>query len=112
MKLLRHLGGDRVELDAVLLALAHHLVGFTKRHSALIFPEELGGTDLGYVEFVLVATELSNIAPSIGISVAVHNSLCTNHIYKFGSEEQRRRRVTPIETNTRALACYAALCVE
>jgi alkylation response protein AidB-like acyl-CoA dehydrogenase len=59
----------------------------------VIFPEELGGAGLGYVEYVLVVTELSKIDPSVGISVAAHNSLCTNHIYKFGSEEQRRRWV-------------------
>jgi hypothetical protein len=59
----------------------------------VIFPEELGGAGLGYVEYVLVVTELSKVDPSVGISVAAHNSLCTNHIYKFGSPEQRRRWV-------------------
>jgi alkylation response protein AidB-like acyl-CoA dehydrogenase len=59
----------------------------------VIFPEELGGAGLGYVEYVLVVTELSKVDPSVGISVAAHNSLCTNHIYKFGSDEQRRRWV-------------------
>ncbi len=62
----------------------------------IIFPEELGGAGLGYVEYVLVVTELSKIDPSVGISVAAHNSLCANHIYKFGSEAQRRRWVTPL----------------
>jgi alkylation response protein AidB-like acyl-CoA dehydrogenase len=62
----------------------------------VIFPEELGGAGLGYVEYVLVVTELSKVCPSVGISVAAHNSLCTNHIYKFGSAEQRRRWVTPL----------------
>jgi hypothetical protein len=57
----------------------------------VLFPEELGGAGLGYVEYVLVVTELSKVDPSVGISVAAHNSLCTNHIYKFGSDEQRRR---------------------
>lgn len=59
----------------------------------VIFPEELGGAGLGYVEYVLVVTELSKVDPSVGISVAAHNSLCTNHIYKFGSPEQRKRWV-------------------
>jgi len=59
----------------------------------VIFPEELGGAGLGYVEYVLVVTELSRVDPSVGISIAAHNSLCTNHIYKFGSDEQRRRWV-------------------
>lgn len=62
----------------------------------VIFPEELGGAGLGYVDYVLVVTELSKVDPSVGISVAAHNSLCTNHIYKFGSAEQRRRWVTPL----------------
>ena len=48
---------------------------------------------MGYVEYVLVVTELSKVDPSVGISVAAHNSLCTNHIYKFGDDEQRRRWV-------------------
>ena len=62
----------------------------------IIFPEELGGAGLGYVEYVIVVTELSKVDPSVGISVAAHNSLCTNHIYKFGSREQRERWVTPL----------------
>jgi alkylation response protein AidB-like acyl-CoA dehydrogenase len=62
----------------------------------ILFPEEYGGAGLGYVEYVIVITELSRIDPSVGISVAAHNSLCTNHIFKFGNEEQRRRWVTPL----------------
>jgi len=62
----------------------------------VIFPEEVGGAGLGYVEYVLVVTELSKVDPSVGISVAAHNSLCTNHIFKFGNDEQRRRWVTPL----------------
>ncbi|HEY0781193.1 MAG TPA: acyl-CoA dehydrogenase family protein [Thermoanaerobaculia bacterium] len=57
----------------------------------ILFPEEYGGAGLGYVEYVLVVTELSKVDPSVGISVAAHNSLCTNHLYKFGNAEQRRR---------------------
>lgn len=59
----------------------------------VIFPEELGGAGLGYVEYVLVVTELSKVDPSVGISVAAHNSLCTNHIYKFGNAGQKKRWV-------------------
>ena len=62
----------------------------------ILFPEEVGGAGLGYVEYALVVTELSRIDPSVGISVAAHNSLCTNHIYKFGNEEQRQRFVVPL----------------
>jgi alkylation response protein AidB-like acyl-CoA dehydrogenase len=64
----------------------------------VIFPEELGGAGLGYVEYVLVVTELSRIDPSVGISVAAHNSLCTNHIYKFGDAAQRRRWIPKLAT--------------
>ena len=56
-----------------------------------IFPEEYGGAGLGYVDYVLIVEELSKVDGSIGISVAAHNSLCTNHIYTAGTEEQRRR---------------------
>jgi alkylation response protein AidB-like acyl-CoA dehydrogenase len=62
----------------------------------IIFPEEYGGAGLGYVEYVLVVTELSRVDPSVGISVAAHNSLCSNHIYKFGNEEQRQRWLAPL----------------
>ncbi len=62
----------------------------------VIFPEEYGGAGLGYVEYVLVITELSRVDPSVGISVAAHNSLCSNHIFKFGSDVQRRRWLTPL----------------
>ncbi len=62
----------------------------------ILFPEEYGGAGLGYIEYVLVVTELSKVDPSVGISVAAHNSLCTNHIYKFGTEEQKRRWVVPL----------------
>jgi alkylation response protein AidB-like acyl-CoA dehydrogenase len=62
----------------------------------VLFPEEYGGAGLGYVEYVLVITELSKVDPSVGISVAAHNSLCSNHIYKFGSDEQRRRWLVPL----------------
>ena len=62
----------------------------------VIFPEEYGGAGLGYVEYVLVITELSKVDPSVGISVAAHNSLCSNHIYKFGTEEQKQRWLVPL----------------
>ena len=62
----------------------------------IIFPEEYGGAGLGYIEYVIVVTELSRVDPSVGISVAAHNSLCSNHIYKFGSEEQKQRWLVPL----------------
>jgi alkylation response protein AidB-like acyl-CoA dehydrogenase len=56
-----------------------------------IFPEELGGAGLGYIEYSIIIEELSRVDGSVGIIVAAHTSLCSNHIYKMGSEEQRRR---------------------
>lgn len=56
-----------------------------------IFPEEYGGAGLGYVEYVAIVEELSRVDGSVGISVAAHNSLCTNHLYQFGSAEMKRR---------------------
>jgi alkylation response protein AidB-like acyl-CoA dehydrogenase len=57
----------------------------------VIFPEELGGAGMGYVEYVLAVEELSRVDGSVGIIVASHNSLCTNHIMLAGTEEQRKR---------------------
>ena len=62
----------------------------------IIFPEEYGGAGMGYVEYALVISELSKVDPSVGISIAAHNSLGTNHIFQFGTEEQRQRWVTPL----------------
>ena len=62
----------------------------------IIFPEELGGSGLGYVEYVLIITELGKVDPAIALSVAAHNSLCTNHIYKFGTDAQRQRWLVPL----------------
>jgi alkylation response protein AidB-like acyl-CoA dehydrogenase len=57
----------------------------------VILPEDLGGAGLGYVEYVLAIEELSRVDGSIGIIVAAHTSLCTNHIMIAGNDEQRRR---------------------
>jgi alkylation response protein AidB-like acyl-CoA dehydrogenase len=57
----------------------------------VIFPEALGGAGMGYVEYVLAIEELSRVDGSVGIIVAAHNSLCTNHIMLGGNDEQRKR---------------------
>lgn len=57
----------------------------------IVIPQEYGGSGLGYQEYVSVLDEISQVDPSVGLSLAAHNSLCTNHIYEFGNEEQRRR---------------------
>ena len=62
----------------------------------VIFPEELGGAGLQYVDYVAVIDEISRVDPSIGLSVAAHNSLCCNHIYKFGTAAQHHRWLVPL----------------
>lgn len=57
----------------------------------ILVPVELGGSGLGYHEYVTIIEELSKVDPSIGLSVAAHNSLCTNHILTFGNEEQKKK---------------------
>src|ERR687889_63308 len=64
----------------------------------VIFPEEYGGAGMGYVEYATIIEELSRVDGSVGISVAAHNSLCSNHIYQYGTEEQRKKYVTPLAT--------------
>jgi hypothetical protein len=56
-----------------------------------IFPDEYGGSGLGYIEYVLAIEELSRVDGSVGIIVAAHTSLCSNHIFLAGSESQKRR---------------------
>ena len=57
----------------------------------IFIPEEYGGSGLGYHEYVTIIEEISKVDPSIGLSIAAHNSLCTGHIYYFGNEEQKRK---------------------
>ena len=57
----------------------------------ILVPQELGGSGLGYHEYVTIVEELSKVDPSIGLSVAAHNSLCTNHILTFGNEAQKKK---------------------
>jgi len=63
-----------------------------------IFPEEYGGAGLGYVDYSIIVEELSRVDGSVGIIVAAHTSLCSNHIYKAGSEEQKRKYLTKLAT--------------
>lgn len=59
----------------------------------IVIPEEYGGSGLGYIEFAIIIEELAKVDPSIALSVAAHNGLCTNHIFKFGNEDQRRKYI-------------------
>ena len=58
-----------------------------------IFPAELGGAGMGYVEYATAIEELSRVDGSVGIIVAAHTSLCTNHIFVAGNDAQRNRFV-------------------
>jgi len=59
----------------------------------MIFPVEYGGAGLGYVDYMTAIEELSAVDGSIGIIVAAHNSLCSNHIFLAGNQEQRRKYI-------------------
>ena len=56
-----------------------------------IFPDEFGGAGFGYIEYVIAIEELSRVDGSVGIIVAAHTSLCTNHIFLAGSADQKQR---------------------
>ncbi|HEV7373796.1 MAG TPA: acyl-CoA dehydrogenase [Pyrinomonadaceae bacterium] len=64
--------------------------------TGVIFPEEYGGAGMGYVEYATIIEELSRVDGSVGISIAAHNSLCSNHIYMYGSEEQKQKYLVPL----------------
>ncbi len=59
----------------------------------IIFPAELGGAGMGYVEYVIAIEELSRVDGSVGIIVAAHNSLCSNHIYLAGNAAQKKKHL-------------------
>ncbi|MCS6928074.1 MAG: acyl-CoA dehydrogenase family protein [Saprospiraceae bacterium] len=72
----------------------------------VLIPEEYGGAGLGYQEYVTIIEEIAKVCGSIGLSVAAHNSLCTNHIYTFGNEEQRRKYL-PLLTSGEWIGAWA-----
>jgi alkylation response protein AidB-like acyl-CoA dehydrogenase len=67
----------------------------------VLFPEEYGGAGLGYVEYATAIEELSRVDGSVGISVAAHNSLCSNHIFQYGSEAQKEKYLAPLARGER-----------
>jgi alkylation response protein AidB-like acyl-CoA dehydrogenase len=72
----------------------------------VIFPENYGGAGLGYIEYAIAIEELARVDGSIALIVAAHNSLCTNHIYKFGTEAQRQKYVVPLAQGKK-LGCWS-----
>jgi hypothetical protein len=71
-----------------------------------IFPEEYGGAGLGYTEYSIIIEELSRVDGSVGIIVAAHTSLCSNHIYKAGSEEQKQKYLSKLASGE-WLGCWS-----
>lgn len=67
----------------------------------ILVPEEFGGAGLGYVEYALIIEELSKVDPSIGLSVAAHNGLCTNHINLFGNPEQKKKYLPDLASSNK-----------
>ena len=59
----------------------------------ILIPEEYGGGGMGYDEYIIAIEELAKVCGSVGLSYAAHNSLCTMHLYSFGTEEQRRKYI-------------------
>ena len=57
----------------------------------VLVPESYGGSSMGYAEYITIIDEISQVCGSIGLSVAAHNSLCTQHIAQFGNEEQKSK---------------------
>src|SRR5438093_1501079 len=57
----------------------------------IIFPEEYGGSNFSAVDYAIIIEEISKADPSIGLSLAAHNGLCTNHIYQFANEELKKK---------------------
>jgi alkylation response protein AidB-like acyl-CoA dehydrogenase len=71
-----------------------------------IFPEQYGGAGLGYVEYSIIIEELSRVDASVGIIVAAHTSLCSNHVYKAGNEEQKQKYL-PKLTSGEWIGCWS-----
>lgn len=64
----------------------------------IMVPEKYNGSGFGYLEYITALTEISKIDGSIGLSMAAHNSLCTNHILSFGTDEQKERYLPKLAT--------------
>ena len=59
----------------------------------IIFPEEYGGAGLTIMDYAIIVEEVSKADPSVGLTVASHNGLCTNHIYMFANEELKKKYI-------------------
>jgi alkylation response protein AidB-like acyl-CoA dehydrogenase len=71
-----------------------------------IFPEELGGSGLTYIDYAIIIEELARVDPSIGLILAAHISLCTNHIYTAGSDAQKKKYIPRLATGE-LIGCWS-----
>jgi len=72
----------------------------------IIIPPEYGGAGYSYVDYVIILEEISKVDPSVGLVVAAHNSLCSNHINVFGTEAQKQKYL-PRLTSGQTLGAWA-----
>ena len=72
----------------------------------MLIPEQYGGSGLGYHEYVVALVEISKVFPSLGLSVAAHNSLCVQHIFQFGNESQKKKYL-PQLTHGKSIGAWA-----
>jgi alkylation response protein AidB-like acyl-CoA dehydrogenase len=72
----------------------------------IIIPSEYGGTGYSYIDYVIILEEISKVDPSVGLVVAAHNSLCSNHINLFGTEAQKKKYL-PRLTSGQTLGAWA-----
>jgi hypothetical protein len=70
----------------------------------ILVPEEYGGAGLGYIDFAIIIEELAKVDPSIALSVAAHNGLGTNHINRFGNEEQKKKYLPDLTSGNKIAA--------
>jgi len=64
----------------------------------VLVPEQYGGAGLSYFEYNAIIQEIAKVCGSIGLSLAAHNSLCTNHILMFGNEQQKQKYLPKLAT--------------
>ncbi|MCL5005192.1 MAG: acyl-CoA dehydrogenase family protein [Acidobacteria bacterium] len=72
----------------------------------ITIPTEYGGAGLGYIDYVLIIEELARVDGSVALIVAAHNSLCANHIFLAGTEEQKRKYLVPLARGEK-LGCWS-----
>jgi alkylation response protein AidB-like acyl-CoA dehydrogenase len=67
----------------------------------IIFPEEYGGSGMTAMEYAIIIEEISKIDPSLGLTIASHNGLCTNHIYSFANEELKKKYIPDLASGNK-----------